>query len=110
LSIGQNQGIIVGGDYANDKKNDSVATIHTVHPFLKFTAPQTGPAGFQSGVEQIKSGTFLSTGTPGSNITTDGGRTWRQIDSTSFNVCRKAKHGKLVLLAGNGGKIALLNL
>ncbi|SEN57154.1 Uncharacterized protein SAMN05192574_103555 [Mucilaginibacter gossypiicola] len=110
LSIGQNQGIIVGGDYANDKKTDSVATIHTVHPFLKFTSPQTGPAGFQSGVEHLKSGIFLSTGTPGSNITTDGGRTWKQIDSTSFNVCRKAKHGKLVLLAGNGGKIGILKL
>jgi photosystem II stability/assembly factor-like uncharacterized protein len=110
LSMGQNQGIIVGGDYANDKKTDSVATIHSVHPLLKFTPPHTGPAGFQSSVEHIKSGIFLSTGTPGSNITTDGGNTWKQIDSTSFNVCRKAKHGKLVLLAGNGGKIAVLKL
>jgi photosystem II stability/assembly factor-like uncharacterized protein len=110
LSIGQNQGIIIGGDYANDKKTDSVATIHTVHPLLTFAPPQTSPAGFQSSVEYIKSDTFLSTGTPGSNITMDGGKTWKQIDSTSFNVCRKAKHGKLVLLAGNGGKIAILNL
>lgn len=110
LSIVQNQAIIVGGDYANDKKTDSVATIHTTHPVLTFTLPQTAPAGFQSCVEHLKSGIFLSTGTPGSNITTDGGRTWKQIDSTSFNVCRKAKQGKLVLLAGNGGKIAILNL
>ncbi|MFC0512720.1 WD40/YVTN/BNR-like repeat-containing protein [Mucilaginibacter angelicae] len=110
LSIGQNQGIMIGGDYANDKKTDSVAVIHKVHPLLTFTHPQTGPAGFQSSVEYIKSNTFLSTGTPGSNITTDGGKTWKQIDGTSFNVCRKAKHGKLVLLAGNSGKIAILNL
>ncbi|MGF7073515.1 WD40/YVTN/BNR-like repeat-containing protein [Mucilaginibacter sp. R-33] len=110
ISIGQNAGIIVGGDYASDKKTDSVATIRAVHPVLTFTPPQTGPAGFQSSVEHIKSGIFLSTGTPGSNITTDGGKTWKQIDSTSFNVCRKAKHGKLVLLAGNGGKIAVLKL
>lgn len=110
LSLAQNQAIIVGGDYANEKKTDSVATIHMVHPAFTFTPPQTEPAGFQSSVEHIKSGTFLSTGTPGSNLTTDAGRTWRQIDGTSFNVCRKAKHGKLVLLAGNGGKIAILNL
>lgn len=110
LSIGQNQGIIIGGDYANDKKTDSVVTIHTVHPLLNFTPPQTGPAGFQSSVEHLKSDTFLSTGTPGSNITTDGGKTWKQIDGTSFNVCSKAKHGKLILLAGNSGKIAILNL
>ncbi|MFB0497186.1 photosystem II stability/assembly factor-like uncharacterized protein [Mucilaginibacter sp. OAE612] len=110
ISIGQNAGIIVGGDYASEKKTDSVATILAVHPVLTFTQPQTGPAGFQSSVELIKSGMFLSTGTPGSNITTNGGQTWKQIDSTSFNVCRKAKHGKLVLLAGNSGKIAVLKL
>jgi photosystem II stability/assembly factor-like uncharacterized protein len=110
LSVAQNQAIIIGGDYANDKSTDSVATIHMVHPALTFTPPQTGPAGFQSCVEHIKSGIFLSTGTPGSNITTDGGKTWRQINSVSFNVCRKAKRGKLVLLAGNGGKIAVLKL
>ena len=110
ISIGQNAGIIVGGDYASDKKTDSVSTILAVHPVLTFTPSQTGPAGFQSSVEHIKSGIFLSTGTPGSNITTNGGQTWKQIDSTSFNVCRKAKHGKLVLLAGNSGKIAVLKL
>jgi hypothetical protein len=61
-------------------------------------------------VEYINDGVFLSTGTPGSNITTDGGKIWKQIDATSFNVCRKAKRGKLVLLAGNGGKIAILKM
>ncbi|WP_114940468.1 WD40/YVTN/BNR-like repeat-containing protein [Mucilaginibacter endophyticus] len=111
LSIGQNQGIVVGGDYAQDKKTDSAATIYTSsHPTPSFTSPQTGPAGFQSSVEHIKSDIFLSTGTPGSNISVDGGRTWKQIDGTSFNVCRKAKHGKLVLLAGNGGKLGILKL
>jgi hypothetical protein len=59
-------------------------------------------------VEYISDDTFLSTGTPGSNITTDGGKTWTKIDDTSYNVCRKAKHGGLVLLAGNGGKIGIL--
>lgn len=110
LAIEQNQGIIIGGDYANDKKTDSVAVLHTERPVPAFTLPRKGPAGFQSCIEHIKSGIFLSTGTPGSNLTTDAGRTWKQIDSTSFNVCRKAKYGKLVLLAGNGGKIAILNL
>jgi hypothetical protein len=40
----------------------------------------------------------------------DGGHTWRQIDNTSFNVCGKAKHGKMILFAGNGGKIAILKM
>jgi photosystem II stability/assembly factor-like uncharacterized protein len=101
--------IFIGGDYANDKKTDSVAAYLTRHSNLIKPATQ-GPAGFQSCVEYISGETFLSTGTPGSNLTTDGGKTWTKIDDTSYNVCRKAKHGKLVLLAGNGGKIGIFKM
>lgn len=110
IALGKNEGIIVGGDYANGKKLDSVATIYKVRPSLQFVGPQTAPAGFQSGVEYINSGTFLSTGTTGSNLTIDEGANWKQFDITSFNVCRKAKHGKLVLLAGDKGKIAIFKM
>ena len=101
--------IFVGGDYTNDKRTDSVASyiIYCCHVnAVKY--PKTPPMGYQSCVEYIKRNTFLSTGTPGTNITDDGGQTWSKVDNTSFNVCRKAKNGTLVLLAGNDGKIALL--
>jgi photosystem II stability/assembly factor-like uncharacterized protein len=101
--------IFVGGDYADDKKADSVAAYLGNKSNLIKVSTQ-GPAGFQSCVEYISGETFLSTGTPGSNLTTDNGKTWRKIDDASYNVCRKAKHGKLVLLAGNGGKIAIFKL
>jgi photosystem II stability/assembly factor-like uncharacterized protein len=110
VSITQNKSIIVGGDYANDKRTDSVAVIQTSANKPDFKLAKNGPQGFQSSVEHLGGNIFLSTGTPGSNITTDGGITWMQIDTTSFNVCRKAKHGKLVLLAGNGGKIAIFKM
>lgn len=109
LAAAKNKIIVVGGDYEKDKRTDSVATIFTTHPPI-FNNPDQGPGGFQSCVEYIKDDIFLSTGTSGSNITMDGGRTWRQIDSTSFNVCGKAKHGKMILFAGNGGKIALFKM
>jgi photosystem II stability/assembly factor-like uncharacterized protein len=108
VAIGKNNGIVIGGDYEKDKITDSVAVSFKPRPFKLLNAPAKGPAGFQSCVEFIRGDTFLSTGTPGSNITTDGGKTWTKIDGTSFNVCRKAKRGKLVLLAGNGGKISVL--
>jgi photosystem II stability/assembly factor-like uncharacterized protein len=110
LAIGKNQGVIVGGDYENDKKTDSVAVAYMVNPFTHFNFPQKGPAGFQSCVEYIKGAEFIATGTSGTNITTNGGKTWLPINGTSFNVCAKAKHGKLILLAGNGGKIALFKM
>jgi photosystem II stability/assembly factor-like uncharacterized protein len=103
--------VYVGGDYANNKRADSTAVYwqsdgsHTGGPAHLSKKP---PAGFQSCVEYIKDNTFLSTGTPGSNITTDSGKTWTKIDDTSYNVCRKAKTGKLILLAGDGGKIGIL--
>jgi len=108
FASGKNNGIVVGGDYVNDKKTDSIAAIHEVDPFLMFPNPVKGPAGYQSCVEFILNDTFLSTGTPGSNITTDGGKTWTRVDDTSYNVCRKAKQGTLVLLAGDRGKIGIL--
>ena len=100
--------VFVGGDYANDKRTDSVASYISYNnnaPAISF--PQTGPAGFQSCIESISGDIFMSTGTSGTNITTDGGKAWAKIDDTSYNVCRKAKNGKLVLLAGNGGKIGI---
>jgi photosystem II stability/assembly factor-like uncharacterized protein len=101
--------IFIGGDYADDHKTDSVAAYLPLHSNSIKLATQ-GPTGFQSCVEYISGNTFLSTGTPGSNLTTDGGKTWSKIDDASYNVCRKAKRGKLVLLAGNGGKIGILKM
>lgn len=110
FSFAGNKGVFVGGDYADDKKTDSVAAIQRGQSNLFFSIPSKQPAGFQSCVEFIQGNIFLSTGTPGSNITTDGGKTWIKIDDASYNVCRKAKRGKLVLLAGNGGKIGVLKM
>jgi hypothetical protein len=110
LAIGKKEGIIIGGDYMHDKIADSVVCLHSL-PFVnKFDFSTQGPKGFQSCVEFISGSIFFSTGTSGSNITTDGGNTWAKIDDNSFNVCRRAKHGKLVLLAGNGGKIGILKM
>ena len=105
----KDQTIFVGGDYANDKRSDSVACYVSNWGYaISISLPKIGPAGFQSCVEHIVLSTFLSTGTPGSNITIDGGKTWRKIDDTSYNVCRKAKNGTLVLLSGDHGRIGVL--
>jgi photosystem II stability/assembly factor-like uncharacterized protein len=101
--------VVVGGDYQYDKQPDSTACYSTDWG-LTWHLSGTPPAGFQSCVEHIWRETFVSTGTPGSNITLDGGKTWKKIDDTSYNVCRKAKGGKLVLFAGDGGKIGILKM
>jgi photosystem II stability/assembly factor-like uncharacterized protein len=108
VAYGKDQIIIVGGDYQKDKKTDSTVYIQAqAKASYKATIPAMPPSGYQSCVEFLSDETFLSTGTPGTNITTDGGKTWTRIDSTSYNVCRKAKKGSLVLLAGNNGDIGV---
>jgi len=101
--------IFVGGDYANDKSTEGTAAYfdpNLVSIKTGYELSHKSP-GYQSCVEEIPSGNYLSTGTSGSNISNDGGRTWSKIDDVSYNVCRKAKKGKLVLLAGDGGKIGI---
>jgi len=100
--------VIVGGNYSNDKYADSVSSYFS--GYSPHTKSRQAPKGYQSCVELIAPQTYLSTGTPGSNISADHGVTWQQIDTTSFNVCGKAKSGKLVLLAGDKGKIGIFSL
>ncbi|WP_261382327.1 WD40/YVTN/BNR-like repeat-containing protein [Mucilaginibacter achroorhodeus] len=104
-----NEIIIVGGNYAKDKLRDSVAVIiNGSENISKASMPTLAPEGFQSSVEHLNGNFYLSTGTSGTNISTDSGNTWKKIDDRSYNVCRKAKKGKLVLLAGDKGNIGIL--
>jgi len=112
FSISADGKVVVGGDYQHDHLTDSVITFvqyNGTYAGSGMYISKTPPSGYQSCVEFLFGNTYLSTGTPGSNITTDGGQTWKQIDAQSYNVCRKAKHGKLALLAGNKGTIGMLN-
>ncbi len=98
------QYVFVGGDYQTNKRRDSTACY-----LLKDGDPKLSeqmPAGFQSCIVSISKNVFLSTGTSGTNLSTDGGKSWRPIDTNSYNVCQKAKRGNLILLAGDKGKIA----
>lgn len=108
-STEKNTLIIVGGDYAKDKSRDLTACYST-NKGLTWKLAENSAIEFQSSVEYIGHDIYLSTGTPGSNITNNGGKTWTKIDDISYNVCRKAKKGKLVLLAGDRGRIGILKM
>jgi photosystem II stability/assembly factor-like uncharacterized protein len=96
--------IVVGGDYTHDQRTDSTAC-YSDNAGKTWKIAKATP-GFQSCVEYISGSKYLSTGTSGTFYTKDGGLTWAKIDANSFNVCNKAKSGKLVLLVGNNGRIA----
>ena len=112
FSLSNSSGVIVGGDYKNENSTDSVANFlfyNGTYAGVRLFITNKPPSGFQSSVEHLQDDTYISTGTPGSNLTTDGGKTWKKIGDNSYNVCCKAKNGKLVLLAGNNGCVGVFH-
>lgn len=99
--------IVVGGDFAKDTitekncflSNDGGAT---------WIRPNTPPHGYRSCVEYMGPHAALACGTSGVDLSTDDGMNWRLLTNTSFHVCRKAKKGHAVFLAGSGGRVAKL--
>lgn len=106
--------VVVGGDYKHPKNRDSVACFYDSkkgkNSYKNIRLSNTQPKGFQSSAIFLGKNTFLSTGTSGTNLSYDGGETWKQIDTASYNVCQKAKQGNLIILAGDKGRIALLKM
>ncbi len=106
--------VIVGGDYKHPENRDSVACFYDgkkgKNSNKNIRLSNIPPMGFQSCVIYLGENTFLSTGTSGTNLSRDGGKTWNQIDTASYNVCQKAKYGNLVILAGDKSRIALLKM
>jgi len=104
-----NSFIITGGDFTNDKDTtlNCVFTHDGGHTWLH---PATPPHGYRSSVIYITGKKLLSCGTSGVDLSTDNGLTWRLISDNGFHVCRKAKKGKAVFLAGSNGRIAKLIL
>lgn len=99
--------IVVGGDFANDKKGiDNCA--FTTDGGKTFKTPRVYPGGYRSCVEFITKKELIACGTSGVDISLDSGNSWALISNESFHVCQKAKSGKVVFLAGGNGKIGIL--
>jgi photosystem II stability/assembly factor-like uncharacterized protein len=99
--------IIVGGDFANN--SSSLKNCVLTHDAGKtWILPQTAPHGYKSCVEFITKDRIICCGISGADLSLDGGMNWKSISPEGFHVCRKAKKGKIVFLAGAGGRIAKL--
>ncbi len=105
--LNKKKGLAVGGDYLSDTSsvNNMLLTKNAGKTWRK---PDTPPFGYKSSIEYISSEIIIATGTSGTDISRDGGKNWEKFTSEGFNTVRKAKSGSLVLLAGAGGKISIL--
>lgn len=106
IDVFKNKIFAVGGDYLNDgnSANNSAEKNHGVWLF-----PTKPPFGFKSCILCIDDKIILTTGTSGTDISNDGGQTFSNLSKEGFHVCKKAKKGELILLAGSDGRIAQLN-
>lgn len=100
--------IVVGGDF-NTPDSTYKNCVLTDDGGNTWTHPLTPPNGYRSCVEYFKKNTWITCGINGGDISNDNGYTWKWVSKESFNVCRKAKKGKSVFLAGGKGTIGKLD-
>jgi photosystem II stability/assembly factor-like uncharacterized protein len=102
---GSKQMIVVGGDFAADSSSYKNC-FYTDNGGKTWSAPRIPPHGYRSSVEYLSKKDILSCGINGVDYSSDAGKTWTWISKEGFNVCRIAKEGPAIFLAGNNGKIA----
>ncbi len=97
--------IVVGGDF-NTPDSTAGNCAMTKDGAKNFITPAVKPHGYRSCIEYLNKTNWVTCGLNGVDYTTDDGNTWQKISDEGFHVCRKAKKGKAVFLAGSKGKIA----
>jgi photosystem II stability/assembly factor-like uncharacterized protein len=78
-------GIAVGGDYSKDKEDRQNIAL-TSDGGRTWTAPDAAPKGFRSAIAWLPGRKlWIVTGTSGSDVSGDGGKTWKLFDSGAYN-------------------------
>ena len=101
--------IIVGGDFSNPTSTEKNC-IYTNNAGKTWNTPRRPPHGYRSCVEYLSQKDIVSCGINGVDHSTDGGKSWKWISKEGFHVCRIARNGSAVFLAGENGKVAKLIL
>ncbi|PST83852.1 oxidoreductase [Pedobacter yulinensis] len=105
--LDRNRGLAVGGDYKKDKENTNNVLL-TTDGGKTWRKPSRPVKGYRSGVVFYSEKYAFATGTSGTDVSLDGGNSWLNISSRSFNAVQRAGTGKSVWLAGTEGSIYVL--
>jgi photosystem II stability/assembly factor-like uncharacterized protein len=100
--------IVVGGDFNSDSSTTKNC-FYTNDRGKSWKEPSTPPYGYRSCVEYLTKKDVFSCGINGVDYSMDGGKNWKWISKEGFHVCRAAKLGTAIYLAGGNGKIARIN-
>ncbi|HUR98540.1 MAG TPA: hypothetical protein VMZ26_10795 [Pyrinomonadaceae bacterium] len=105
MAIHGDNAVVVGGNY--EKPNDTKDTLAFTNTAGMSWTPGTGLSGYRSGVAYIDDKTIIAVGTNGTDMTTDGGKTWKKTGGEDLNaVATKGK--KAVWAVGPKGMVVKL--
>lgn len=99
-------GVIVGGDFANDKTGFQTCWLVNTSKSKPFRLPEKSTYGYRSSVVWVNKKMLLACGTSGIDISSDKGNHWNNISSTGFHVAATHKKSKWIFLAGSNGRLA----
>ncbi|MEI9947295.1 MAG: YCF48-related protein [Chitinophagaceae bacterium] len=99
-----NRMVIVGGDFLADTSSEKNC-LYSTNGGKTWKVPNRPPHGYRSCVEFLSKKEILACGPTGIDYSEDEGKNWKWISKESFHVCRIARIGTTVYLAGANGKI-----
>lgn len=100
-------GVIVGGNY--EKPNEINNNLAFTKDGGKTWTLGKGLNGYRSGVAYVDKNTLIAVGSSGSDISTDGGKTWTNLDKANYNAVQ-AKGKNAVWAAGAGGLVSKFSI
>jgi len=100
-------GVIVGGNY--EKPNDITNNLAFTSDGGKTWTLSKGLNGYRSGVSYVDKKTIIAVGASGSDLSTDGGKNWKNLDKENYNSVQ-TKGKKVIWAVGANGLVANFSL
>jgi photosystem II stability/assembly factor-like uncharacterized protein len=101
-------GVVLGGDFLDPTGTTGTAA-WTADGGATWHEPTTNPAGYRSGSDWVPGtrATVLAVGPSGSDVSTDGGRSWASFDTGSYDSVECTRDGAC-WASGEQGRVAVL--
>ncbi len=101
--LNERSGVIVGGNYEKpDEINNNSAFTNDGGVSWNLSK---GLSGYRSGVTYINKNTLIAVGSSGSDISTDGGKSWKNLDKENYNSIQ-AKGKNVIWAVGANGLVS----
>lgn len=98
-------GIIVGGDFTQDKRKDSCLLLFSSSPLFSLHKPAGQPSGYKSGAAYLNDSTVIITGTSGVDISHDAGESWSRKSDKKMHAVACITNSNYVWLVGGNGAV-----